>query len=131
MRGGRATDEFRTDGGGIAGHVHLVLHADGNPVPEAEGAPGTPAFGARACLRDDVVAIDGDEGAQRSLAAWLDQRTTGPDESMPSYDELLDQVESSMLDSLLARFDGKPTRLAAALPGSARRSVSRRSRAAA
>lgn len=56
-----------------------------------------------------------EETLKRALAAWLDQKTTGPDESMPSYDELLDKVESTMLETLLARFEGKPTRLAAAL----------------
>ncbi|MDZ4403756.1 response regulator [Prosthecobacter sp.] len=52
---------------------------------------------------------------KRSLAAWLDQRTTGPDETMPAYDDLLETVETSMLETLMKRFDGKPTRLAAAL----------------
>lgn len=52
---------------------------------------------------------------KHSLAAWLDQKTTGPDESMPAYDDLLETVESSMLETLLKRFDDKPTRLAAAL----------------
>lgn len=52
---------------------------------------------------------------KRSLAAWLDQKTTGADESMPAYDDLLDMVEASMLEMLLKRFDQKPTRLAAAL----------------
>lgn len=52
---------------------------------------------------------------KRSLAAWLDQKTTGTDESMPAYDDLLETVESSMLETLLKRFDGKPTRLAAAM----------------
>ncbi|MBE2285770.1 MAG: sigma-54-dependent Fis family transcriptional regulator [Prosthecobacter sp.] len=65
-----------------------------------------------------VKADDGnhlEETMKRSLAAWLDQKTTGPDESMPAYDDLLETVEASMLDTLLQRFDGKPTRLAAAL----------------
>jgi two-component system nitrogen regulation response regulator GlnG/two-component system response regulator AtoC len=52
---------------------------------------------------------------KRSLAAWLDQKTTGDDDSMPAYDDLLDTVETSMLETLLQRFDHKPTRLAAAL----------------
>jgi two-component system nitrogen regulation response regulator GlnG/two-component system response regulator AtoC len=34
---------------------------------------------------------------------------------MPAYDDLLDTVETSMLETLLQRFDHKPTRLAAAL----------------
>jgi hypothetical protein len=52
---------------------------------------------------------------KRSLAAWLDQKTTGADELMPAYDELLEIVETSMLETLLKRFVGKPTRLAAAM----------------
>lgn len=56
-----------------------------------------------------------EEAMRRSVAAWLDQKTTGLDEAMPTYDELLDMVEGTMLETLLTRFDGKPTRLAAAL----------------
>lgn len=56
-----------------------------------------------------------EEAMRRSLAAWLDQRTTTSDEMMPAYDDLLETVESAMLDLLLKRFDGKPTRLAAAM----------------
>lgn len=52
---------------------------------------------------------------KHSLAAWLDQKTTGADESMPAYDDLLETVESSMLETLLKRFENKPTRVAAAL----------------
>lgn len=56
-----------------------------------------------------------EESMKRSLAAWLDQKTTGDDDSMPAYDDLLETVEASMLETLLQRFDQKPTRLAAAL----------------
>lgn len=56
-----------------------------------------------------------EEAMKHSLAAWLDQKTTGPDETMPAYDDLLETVEGAMLETLLKRFDGKPTRLAAAL----------------
>ncbi len=56
-----------------------------------------------------------EEALRRSLAAWLDQRTTGPDEALPAYDDLLETVESAMLETLLNRFDGKPTRLAAVM----------------
>jgi DNA-binding NtrC family response regulator len=52
---------------------------------------------------------------KRGLAAWLDQKTTGTDETMPAYDDLLETVETTMLETLLKRFDGKPTRLAAAM----------------
>ncbi|MCF7784725.1 MAG: response regulator [Prosthecobacter sp.] len=55
------------------------------------------------------------ETMKRALTAWLDQKTTGPDEMMPAYDALLETVEASMLDTLLKRFDSKPTRLATAL----------------
>ncbi|OYW78113.1 MAG: hypothetical protein B7Z37_01175 [Verrucomicrobia bacterium 12-59-8] len=56
-----------------------------------------------------------EETMKRALTAWLDQKTTGSDESMPAYDALLETVEASMLESLLQRFDGKPTRLATAM----------------
>lgn len=56
-----------------------------------------------------------EDAMKGSLAAWLDQKTTGADESMPAYDDLLETVEASMLETLLKRFDNKPTRLAAAL----------------
>ncbi|MFO1439162.1 MAG: response regulator [Verrucomicrobiaceae bacterium] len=56
-----------------------------------------------------------EDSMKRSLAAWLDQKTTGDDDSMPAYDDLLETVEASMLETLLQRFDQKPTRLAAAL----------------
>lgn len=56
-----------------------------------------------------------EDSMKRSLAAWLDQKTTGEDDSMPAYDDLLETVETTMLETLLQRFDHKPTRLAAAL----------------
>ncbi len=56
-----------------------------------------------------------EETMKRALAAWLDQKTTGTDEMMPAYDSLLESVEATMLDTLLKRFDGKPTRLATAM----------------
>lgn len=51
----------------------------------------------------------------RSLIAWLDQKVTGAEDSLPDYDTLLAQVEKYMLVELLRRFDDKPTRLAAAM----------------
>lgn len=56
-----------------------------------------------------------EETMQRALEAWLDQKTTTAEDAMPSYDTLLETVESAMLEILLKRFDGKPTRLAAAM----------------
>jgi DNA-binding NtrC family response regulator len=56
-----------------------------------------------------------EDAMKRSLASWLDQKTTGDDDNMPAYDNLLETVETSMLETLLQRFDHKPTRLAAAL----------------
>jgi len=56
-----------------------------------------------------------EEAMKRSLGTWLDQKTTGADERMPAYDDLLETVETSMLETLLKRFEGKPTRLAAAM----------------
>ncbi len=62
---------------------------------------------------DDVNHLE--NALKRCLAAWLDQKTTGTDEMMPAYDDLLETVEGAMLETLLKRFDGKPTRLAAAM----------------
>lgn len=56
-----------------------------------------------------------DHAMKRALAVWLDQKTTGQDDTMPSYDDLLEEVETAMLETLLKRFDDKPTRLATAL----------------
>lgn len=56
-----------------------------------------------------------EETMKRAIHAWLDQKTTGTDEMMPAYDDLLETVEATMLDTLLKRFDGKPTRLATAM----------------
>lgn len=56
-----------------------------------------------------------EDAMKQSLAAWLDQKTTGTDDTMPAYDDLIETVESAMLETLLKRFDGKPTRLAAAM----------------
>lgn len=56
-----------------------------------------------------------EETMKRAISVWLDQKTTGTDEMMPAYDDLLETVEATMLDTLLKRFDGKPTRLATAM----------------
>lgn len=56
-----------------------------------------------------------EDAMKRHLTAWLDQKITGPDESLPAYDDLLDTVENAMLEMLLERFEQKPTRLASAL----------------
>lgn len=72
MAGG-ASEEFGADGRGIAGDVHFIFHADRDAVEEAEWAAGAPPVGARARLGEDVVAIDGNKGAQgrspRSLSS--------------------------------------------------------------
>ncbi len=56
-----------------------------------------------------------DQSLNRALVAWLDQKLTGDDESLPDYDTLLAQIEKPLLAELLVRFEDKPTRLAAAL----------------
>lgn len=56
-----------------------------------------------------------EETMKRAISAWLDQKTTGTDEMMPAYDDLLETLEATMLDTLLKRFDGRPTRLATAM----------------
>jgi DNA-binding NtrC family response regulator len=56
-----------------------------------------------------------DDALQQALARWLDQKLTAPENALPAYDDLAEQVESMMLKELLPRFDNKPTRLATAL----------------
>ncbi len=56
-----------------------------------------------------------DVALSRALNVWLDQRLTGPETDWPDYDALLAHVEKQMLETLLSRFEDKPTRLAAAL----------------
>lgn len=50
-----------------------------------------------------------------SLARWLDLQLEILPEKEWRYDDLLGRVESRLLAHLLAKFDGKPTRLAAAM----------------
>ncbi|SKB05292.1 two-component system, NtrC family, nitrogen regulation response regulator GlnG [Prosthecobacter debontii] len=56
-----------------------------------------------------------DTALVRSMTAWLDQKLTCPVENTPDYDTLLAQIEKPLLTELLARYEDKPTRLAAAL----------------
>jgi DNA-binding NtrC family response regulator len=49
------------------------------------------------------------------LARWLESQMELSADETWHYDTLLDQVEAAMLRHLLARFDNRPTRLAAAL----------------
>jgi DNA-binding NtrC family response regulator len=70
-------------------------------------------------LPDDVLRSRDEptllKAMRSSLTSWLDMRTTAPDDALPTYDELLEEVEATMLEALLKRFEGKPTRLAAAM----------------
>lgn len=56
-----------------------------------------------------------EQALQRALVAWLDQRLTCSEGSLPDYEHLLGELERHLLAELLARFDDKPTRLAASL----------------
>jgi transcriptional regulator of acetoin/glycerol metabolism len=49
-----------------------------------------------------------------TLARWLDQQLSVTNET-PSYDTLLDRIEAIALRHLLARYESKPTHLAAEL----------------
>src|ERR1035437_7255052 len=61
----RSAEELRSNRGGIASLVHLVLYSDRNAVEGAERPVGSPPIrgGARECHQ--VIAIDGDERSQR------------------------------------------------------------------
>jgi DNA-binding NtrC family response regulator len=52
---------------------------------------------------------------EHALQRWADARLGRSPESQPSYDQLLDQVETLLLQHLLERFGQKPTHLASAL----------------
>ena len=54
------------------------------------------------------------DGVMGDLAGWLDERFEESGEDL-KYTELIGALEGELLKELLARFDGKPTRLAAAL----------------
>ncbi|MBV6499801.1 MAG: Transcriptional regulatory protein ZraR [Prosthecobacter sp.] len=82
-----------------AGSTVLPRH-----LPDSVSAAGQP---------DAVGHLD--EALKRVLSAWMDQKLTGPEAAWPDYDTLLAHVEKNMLESLLLRFEDKPTRLAAAL----------------
>lgn len=49
------------------------------------------------------------------IARWIDSQMEVVPEASWQYDNLLDQIESSMLSHLMQRFENRPTRLAAAL----------------
>jgi DNA-binding NtrC family response regulator len=49
------------------------------------------------------------------IARWLDAALALPEQQRPDYEALLDRIEAMMLEHLLERHEGKPTRLAAAL----------------
>jgi DNA-binding NtrC family response regulator len=49
------------------------------------------------------------------LGRWLDAHLAAPEEEIPTYDALLEEVESIMLRHLLAKHDQRPTRLASAM----------------
>jgi two-component system nitrogen regulation response regulator GlnG/two-component system response regulator AtoC len=72
-----------------------------------------PPHVAEALRLSDGKAVSGELDAV--VARWLDSRMELSAEETWHYDALLDQVEAAMLRHLLARFENRPTRLAAAL----------------
>jgi DNA-binding NtrC family response regulator len=50
-----------------------------------------------------------------AIARWLDARLALPEDEWPTYDELLEDIETLMLRHLLLKHDQRPTRLATAL----------------
>ncbi len=50
-----------------------------------------------------------------TLGRWLDARLAVPENELPTYDALSEEVEAIILRHLLARHDQRPTRLATAL----------------
>ena len=49
------------------------------------------------------------------LKRWLDLELSCPEEMLPSYDDLLQKLETRMLEYLMERYENRPTHLAGAL----------------
>lgn len=83
-------------GGGPVFLSHLPPHV----------AAAASAYGEPAATPGELDAV---------LGRWLDAHLAAPEEEIPTYDALLEEVEAIMLRHLLERHDQRPTRLAAAL----------------
>lgn len=72
------------------------------PAHLCEGSPSPPT---------SLGPVELDE----ALAHWVNDQLSSTPESQASYDQLVDQVEATLLKHLLTRFGGRPTHLANAL----------------
>lgn len=99
------------------GNVRELRHVIEHALAMSRGAvimPGhLPPHVAEALQKSRGTQISGELGAV--LARWVDSQLESSPESAWQYDELLDQVDGAILRHLLARFENRPTRLAAAL----------------
>jgi DNA-binding NtrC family response regulator len=102
---------------GWPGNVRELRHVLEHAQAMSRGGPlfpgHLPPHVAEALRLSDGKAVSGELDAV--VARWLDSRLELSAEETWHYDALLDQVEAAMLRHLLARFDNRPTRLAAAL----------------
>ncbi len=73
--------------------------------------PGHVAEASSAVAQDMLMGGELEAVIQR----WIDTALAQPDELLPSYDDLLQQLEAKMLAYLLEKHEGKPTRLATSM----------------
>jgi DNA-binding NtrC family response regulator len=98
------------------GNVRELRHVFDYAVTLSGGGPVFPSH-----LPAHIAAVGNHDAAPAPgeldlvIGRWLDVHLAQPEENQPSYDMLLEQIESLMLRHLLERHDNRPTRLAAAL----------------
>ncbi|TDU63218.1 two-component system nitrogen regulation response regulator GlnG/two-component system response regulator AtoC [Prosthecobacter fusiformis] len=97
------------------GNVRELAAAMQHAAAVCSAPPVLPRHLPARLLENDQANVHLETALKRALVAWLDRQLTCPEEALPEYDALLAEVEKPLLAELLARFEDKPTRLAAAL----------------
>lgn len=99
------------------GNVRELRHVLDYAVTLSGGGPvflsHLPAHIAASSTQGDAAPASGE--LDLVIGRWLDAHLAQPEDSRPSYDSLLEQIEGMMLRHLLARHESRPTRMAAAL----------------
>ena len=93
-------------------HLPKVIAAAGAPLDDDNNAL---AINASTGQRKPTRQSPQQAQFEQALLQWLDLRLTGEPNDLPTYEDLLAEVERPMLIALLKHFEDKPTRLAAAL----------------
>jgi DNA-binding NtrC family response regulator len=99
------------------GNVRELRHVLDYAVSLSGGGPvflsHLPARIAASAAHGDASPIPGE--LDLVIGRWLDAHLAQPEDSLPTYDALLEQIETVMLRHLLEHHDNRPTRLASAL----------------